>query len=727
MADRYFDRNGITAGFGTLTGNWDTTTANWSTSAAGTATPATFTFTNADAAYFGSDSVVSTTAGTATILTGVTVTLNGIYTRNLSAAQTVAAGGTGNLVFAGTTPFTNLAQTTNISAPISGSAGLAVTLSGSTGRVGGVGTRYLYATGSSSGLTGACSVTGGRFIVGPATTTARYQPSSLNVDASGQFDYYPMSNTDFTFPCAPTGNGFVSISGNHSSGGGVTFSVGQLTSFGGIVRVQPAPDSGFQAARVRLYELPSGLDWFAVPNANSAMTGEVTYLGTAATYAASMTLDNYNNTSTPGLTDGTYKLTVPDTSGALNITGTVQRLNTAATASARMSLTLGGSNTGNNTLSGDISEVGSNSAILGIIKVDAGRWVLSGANSSHTGIHTVSAGTLSAQSAKALGSATSTGGVAISGTGILELAGGITLDKSVTDFTLSSSSPLRSVNGSNTLQTKQISLTVTATIYVDGTDKLTIAPQGAGVISGTGGIAKTGTGELELTAKANTFTGDISIVTGSTGKLTVGSVADGGSPAAWGAGVGLIDMQGTLKYVGATGSSSRQVRIGSGVRTLEASGTGPLTLSNVTQTTAAKTITLRGTNTDANTISNGIANGSELNATTIAKEDAGRWVLSGALTYTGTTAVNGGTLRVETGNSNTTTSVVTIGASGTVELITDTLASTGATSGEVLGTGNVTCNGIIKTRGGTTQKGQVRYGGNLTFGAGSSLYIGAAA
>ena len=192
MADRYFDRNGITAGFGTLTGNWDTTTANWSTSAAGTATTATFTFTNADAAYFGSDSVVSTTAGTATILTGVTVTLNGIYTRNLSAAQTVAAGGTGNLVFAGTTPFTNLAQTTNISAPISGSAGLAVTLSGSTGRVGSVGTRYLYATGSSSGLTGACSVTGGRFIVAPATTAARYQPSSLNVDASGQFEYYPM-------------------------------------------------------------------------------------------------------------------------------------------------------------------------------------------------------------------------------------------------------------------------------------------------------------------------------------------------------------------------------------------------------------------------------------------------------------------------------------------------------------------------------------------------------
>ena len=71
---------------------------------------------------------------------------------------------------------------------------------------------------------------------------------------------------------------------------------------------------------------------------------------------------------------------------------------------------------------------------------------------------------------------------------------------------------------------------------------------------------------------------------------------------------------------------------------------------------------------------------------------------------------------------------MTIGANGAVELVTDTLASAGATSGEVLGTGNVTVNGgTIKTRGGTTQKGQVRYGGNLTFGAGSTLYIGAAA
>jgi autotransporter-associated beta strand protein len=140
---------------------------------------------------------------------------------------------------------------------------------------------------------------------------------------------------------------------------------------------------------------------------------------------------------------------------------------------------------------------------------------------------------------------------------------------------------------------------------------------------------------------------------------------------------------------------------------------------------STKTLTLKGSNTGANTVTSSLTDYSGI--LSLAKEGAGTWVVT-SRTYSGTTAVNAGTLRCESTNSATTTGAVTIGASGTVELVTDTLASSGAGNGEVLGTGNVTCNGgTIKTRGGTTQKGQVRYGGNLTFGAGSSLYIGAAA
>jgi len=107
MATYYFDTNGATAGFSTLTGAWDTSTALWSTSSAGTAATSAVTFTNADSANFGFAGT-SATAGTATIANAVTVTLNQIVTANLADLQTIAATGTGALALAGTTPVINV-------------------------------------------------------------------------------------------------------------------------------------------------------------------------------------------------------------------------------------------------------------------------------------------------------------------------------------------------------------------------------------------------------------------------------------------------------------------------------------------------------------------------------------------------------------------------------------------------------------------------------------------
>lgn len=661
--------------------------------------------------------------GCALFCTASGATLGGAA-KTLTVNQNVSLGASGlsftiapNVVLAGTgTRTLTVNGSTTMSGTVTGTAGVTAIIQNSAGRVGGAGSQFLYLTGLSSGLTGACAVSGGRFVVAPSTTATRYVPTSINVASDASFEYFPMSNTDFTFPVAPEGEGFIAILGNHTAGGGITFSAGQLASFGGIVRTTTSTDAGYQASRIRLNELPGGLDWLANPNANSAMTGEITYTGSAATYVASLTVDSYSNTSTAGLTGGTYKLTVPNTSGALNITGTVQRLNTAATASARMSLTLGGTNTGNNTLSGDISEVGTNSAILGLTKVDAGRWVLSGANSSHTGIHNVSAGTLSAQSAKALGSATSAGGVTISGTGVLELAGGITLNKSATAFTIHQTSPITSVGG-NTVQTAGITLGGTTTFEVTTGNRLAISNSGA-ITDGasTFGVTKTGDGELALAAFANTYDGAVTVTAGT---LAIGSVG------ALGTGVATVQLTGNLKYTGTGETLSRATLLNGSAPSFEASGSGALTVANLSTSVSTKTLTLKGSNTGANTITSSLTDNSGV--LSLAKEDAGKWVVT-TRTYSGTTAVNAGTLRCEATNSATTTGAVTIGASGTVELVTNTLASSGAGNGEVLGTGHVTCNGgIIKTRGGTTQKGQVRYGGNLTFGAGSSLYIGAAA
>jgi hypothetical protein len=45
----------------------------------------------------------------------------------------------------------------------------------------------------------------------------------------------------------------------------------------------------------------------------------------------------------------------------------------------------------------------------------------------------------------------------------------------------------------------------------------------------------------------------------------------------------------------------------------------------------------------------------------------------------------------------------------------------------VTGASNVTVSGTLVTGSGVNQRGQCRYGGNLTFAAGSVLAIGAAA
>jgi autotransporter-associated beta strand protein len=605
---------------------------------------------------------------------------------------------------------------------VGGNATMSGTVTGTAGVTvaGGTQYAYLYFSGTSSGLTGALAITQGELWLAAAN---RYAPTSIDLGTLARIQY-PLETADSTFATPLSGTGTVCIGGNFA-GNGVTFPAspasGNIDAFAGTVQARAVTSATTSTPKIRISELPGGLSWAAFASAASpAMTALITYTGIGHTKATTVTLDSEGSANTASLTAGTYSL-LSSGSGPLVLSGSVQRTNsnggvTPLVTSARMSLTLGGSNTANNTLSGDISEVGTNSAILGITKVDAGRWVLSGANSSHTGIHTVSAGTLSAQSANALGSATSAGGVTISGTGVLELAGGITLNKSSTAFTIHQTSPITSV-GDNTVETAGITLGGTTTFDVTTGNRLAISNSGA-ISDGasTFGVTKTGDGELALAAFANTYDGAVTVTAGT---LAIGSVG------ALGTGVATVQLTGNLKYTGSGETLSRATQLNGSAPSFEASGSGALTVSNLSTSVSTKTLTLKGSNTGANTVTSSLTDYSGI--LSLAKEGAGTWVVT-SRTYSGTTAVNAGTLRCESTNSATTTGAVTIGASGTVELVTDTLASSGAGNGEVLGTGNVTCNGgTIKTRGGTTQKGQVRYGGNLTFGAGSSLYIGAAA
>lgn len=703
MADRYFDRNGVTAGFGTLTGAWDTTTASWSTSNAGTATPAAFTFTTADAAFFGSSAVASTTAGTATIAAALNVNINSIRTANLPGRQTIAANAGGKLTMGGASPSFDTAGAggLTVSAPIEGTAGFTKTGAGD-----------LQLTGANA-VTGTVTASVGSLVVGSYNSGTPNNIDSVDAVVTNSATFF-WGASAHTFAKSFSGSGTIGTNNPN------TLTLSNDASVAGFIGTFNPTCDNTVSGRMRLNAFPSLASAIALQ----------TYTTGATSGTATLALHHGSSSSTSSIvyvfaanasTGGICVLEDNGTAGS-TFNGVVTN-QPGSNASASLRLRLQGTNS-LATYAGQIQATNA-SGKLSITKDGTGTWTLTG-NNVYDGNTNISGGTLSAQSATALGNATAPLGVSINGSAVLELAGNITLNKSNTDFTLNNSNnPIQSV-GSNTLQSKLISLAATTTFSVSSGNTLTLSPQGSGVIQGAHGITKTGDGELELTAKANTFSGTVTV---SAGTLTVGSVGNATpSPvaAAWGQASSAVLVSGTLKYNGGAGSSNRAVQMTGSAPAVDASGSGALTLSNVTQDTTAKTMTLRGTNTDANTVTNAIANNS--GAVSLAKLDGGKWVLSGALSYTGTTTVSGGTLRLETANSNTTSGAVTIGASGTVELITDTLASSGATAGEVLGTGNVTVNGgTIKTRGGATQKGQVRYGGNLTFGSGSTLYIGAAA
>ena len=172
----------------------------------------------------------------------------------------------------------------------------------------------------------------------------------------------------------------------------------------------------------------------------------------------------------------------------------------------------------------------------------------------------------------------------------------------------------------------------------------------------------------------------------------------------------------TLLYTGGAASTDRVVNLAgtTGGAVLNSSGTGPLTFTSAFTATGAgsKILTLRGTNTDANTLAGAIVNNSGTNLTSILKTDTGLWILSGANTYTGTTTVTNGTLRLGS-SSSLANSAVTVSANSTGATALLDLAGFNATvSALTLGGSSTTSQANVSTGAGT-----LTLGGNVTYTA----------
>jgi len=246
----------------------------------------------------------------------------------------------------------------------------------------------------------------------------------------------------------------------------------------------------------------------------------------------------------------------------------------------------------------------------------------------------------------------------------------------------------------------------------------------SGALSGTGGLNKTGDGNLVLSAVNSTFTGQVDI---QSNILRVMKLADFGQDSSIGHGTAgvaiLMSTQfrtGILEYAGGGDSSDRTFRFGttgathtSGA-TIRASGTGALVLDapvlneTVSGVTAVRTLTLGGTNTDLNTISGVIQNTNGVTGVlNVTKADAGTWVLSGANTYTGITTLSAGALHLNSAGA--------LGGGGALSI------STGATLDNSSG-GLIT----LSSANAVTFAGSFIYGGtnDLSLANGTALMTG---
>ena len=451
--------------------------------------------------------------------------------------------------------------------------------------------------------------------------------------------------------------------------------------------------------------------------------GAVTITNGALTLSKSSLVSAIGDTAAVTVGSGAVlNLTAPsatynaETVGSLAGAGTIDNVGTFGA----FTLTSGGDNT-STTFSGIIKDTGSN---LTLVKAGTGTLTLSGVND-YSGATTISAGAVNIQSNTALG--TTTGSTSVASGAALEVQNNLTvtgeaLTLNGAGVTAAPAGALRNVSGANTL-TGALTLGSASTLQSD-----------AGTLTLTGGITGA-TFDLTLAGAGNiTQTGVIG--------TTSGTLTKSGS--------GYTTLSGNNTYTGATAlnAGTLEIQNNGGLGTIAGTTTiatgATLALSN--SITSAEPITLNSTGvggggairnlSGTNTLSGaltlasassiGVDGSSILTASGIiagttkdlTKVGTGTLVLSGANTYTGTTAVSAGTLQIT--NAAALGGVVTTVADGASLRVTGTTLT--VSEGVTLNGAGVGGAGALQSSGGSNT-----WSGNLTMTAHSAIGVDGAA
>jgi len=357
------------------------------------------------------------------------------------------------------------------------------------------------------------------------------------------------------------------------------------------------------------------------------------------------------------------------------------------------------------TSAGAMAALGANASTGGLTKNGSATLTPTGANT-YGGVTTVNAGILNVQQANVLGSAAA--GTVVASGATLQLQGGFTLTGealSLNGAGVGGLGALRNLSGTNVF-TGAISLGSAARIGVDadtltlnsgtpvtGAQNLTIGGTGNVMVAtalqtGTGTLTKDGTGTLTLSG-ANTYSGKTALQGGTLKATSFNSVSGGVGSSSLGAPVtvsdGTIDLGAgaaavQLTYTGAGETSDRVLNLAgtTGGATVDHSGTGLLKFTSALTASGSgnKTLTLQGSTAGSGELAGSLADSSS--ATALTKAGAGTWALSAANSYSGATAVNGGTLAL-TGVDGAIASSASVSlANGATLLLSNTAAANNA-------------------------------------------------
>jgi fibronectin-binding autotransporter adhesin len=236
-------------------------------------------------------------------------------------------------------------------------------------------------------------------------------------------------------------------------------------------------------------------------------------------------------------------------------------------------------------------------------------------------------------------------------------------------------------------------------------------------LAGSGGLTKNGNGLLTMQGGANAYTG---ITTVNAGTLSVSNLFNGGVASDIGAAssgaTNLVLSGGTLQYTGSGASIDRLFTVTSGGGTIDASGTGALSLTNTgainVPGSGTHALILTGSDTNSDTLAALIADGTG-GAISLTKNGPNTWILTGNNTFSGGTTISagGGNLQVGAGGGN--------GAIGSGNVNNGSRLVFNR-SGSLTVSGNITGTGSVLVGGG----GTVSLGGNNSYSGGTTISNG---